>query len=101
MHDKQAKLGRFGVFVVATAIVALGISAQQTAHTRIPLVTDWSSRHLIFSAPSTAAKLSEVSQDPRYRQQWVRRNLPPAPPTDGEENTGASEVRDAGLSSRE
>jgi hypothetical protein len=97
MSDKQAKLGRFSVFVLATAIVALGISAQQSSHTRIPLVTDWSSRHLIFSTPSTAAKLAEVSQDPRFQQQWLRRNLHPAPPTDGEDTIGASEVRGAGL----
>ncbi len=101
MSDKQAKLGRFGVFVLATAIVALGISAQQTTRTRIPLVTDWSSRHLIFSAPSTAAKLAEVSQDPRFQQQWLRRNMHSLPPTDGEDSAGASEARGAGFSGRD
>jgi hypothetical protein len=90
MLDKQAKLGRFCVFVLATAIVALSLSAQQSTHTRIPLVTDWSSRHLIFSAPSTAAKLAEVSRDPRFQQQWLRRNLHPAPPKDGEETGGGA-----------
>ena len=89
MHAKQAKLGRYGVFVLATAIVAVTLSAQQSTHTRIPLVTDWSSRHLIFSQPSTAAKLAEVSQDPRFQQQWLRRNMHPAPPTDGNASNGA------------
>src|SRR5271155_5810176 len=99
MHDKQAKLGRFGVFVLATAIVALGISAQQATHTRIALVTDWSSRHLIFSTPTTAEKLAEAWQDPRYRQQWLRRNMHPAPPTDGEETNGATGLSSAAESS--
>src|ERR1700675_2893733 len=89
MREKQAKLARFGVFVFATALVALSLSGQQTTHTRTSLVTDWSSRRLIFSTPTTAAKLAEVSQDPRFHQQWLRRNMHPAPPTDGEETNGA------------
>ena len=91
MSEKQAKLGRFGVFIFATALVALSLSGQQTSHTRTSLVTDWSSRHVVFSTPTTAAKLSEVSQDPRYHQQWVRRNMHPAQPTDGEASNGATE----------
>ncbi len=95
MHAKQAKLGRFCVFVLATAIVAVSLSAQQSTHTRISLVTDWSSRHLIFSQPSTAAKLAEVSQDPRFQQQWLRRNLQPAPPRDGDADAAEIELRNA------
>ncbi len=95
MHAKQAKLGRFCVFVLATAIVAVSLSAQQSTHTRISLVTDWSSRHLIFSTPTTAAKLAEVSQDPRFQQQWLRRNVRPAPPTDDEETNGATRMSSA------
>jgi hypothetical protein len=91
MSEKQAKLGRFGVFIFATALVALSLSGQQTSHTRTSLVTDWSSRHVVFSTPTTAAKLAEVSQDPRYHQQWVRRNMHPAQPTDGEASSGATE----------
>ncbi len=93
MHEKQAKFVRFGVFLFATAAVALSLSGQQSSHTRTSLVTDWSSRHLIFSAPSTYGKLAAVSQDPRYQQQWLRRNVHPAPPTDGEEPGGATESR--------
>ena len=51
MHEKQAKFVRFGVFLFATAAVALSLSGQQSNHVRTSLVTDWSSRHLIFSAP--------------------------------------------------
>ncbi len=91
MSEKQAKLGRFGVFIFATALVALSLSGQQSSHTRTSLVTDWSSRHVVFSTPTTAAKLAEVSQDPRYQQQWIRRNMHPAPPTDGEATNGAAE----------
>ena len=94
MHEKQAKFVRFGVFLFATAAVALSLSGQQSNHVRTSLVTDWSSRHLIFSAPATFGKLAAVSQDPRYQQQWLRRNMHPAPPTDGEEPGAAPESRD-------
>ncbi len=93
MHIKQAKFVRFGVFLFATAAVALSLSGQQSNHVRTSLVTDWSSRHLIFSAPATFGKLATVSQDPRYQQQWLRRNMHPAPPTDGEEPGVATEPR--------
>jgi len=92
MHEKQAKFVRFGVFLFATAAVALSLSGQQSNHVRTSLVTDWSSRHLIFSAPATFGKLAAVSQDPRYQQQWLRRNMHPAPPTDGQETNGATQM---------
>jgi len=97
MHEKQAKFVRFGVFLFATAAVALSLSGQQSSRTRTSLVTDWSSRHLIFSAPSTYGKLAAVSQDPRYQQQWLRRNMHPAPPTDGEESAVATEPRSTAI----
>jgi len=97
MHVKQAKFVRFGVFLFAAAAVALSLSGQQSNHVRTSLVTDWSSRHLIFSAPATFGKLAAVSQDPRYQQQWLRRNVHPAPPTDGEEPGAAPESRDTTL----
>lgn len=95
MNEKQAKLGRFGVSLFLAATVALGLSGQQSNHTRTPLVTDWSSRHLIFSTPTTRENLIAAMQEPRYQQQWLRRNLHPAPPKDGDGTLGALEMRGA------
>src|ERR1700693_1021054 len=38
-----------------------------------PLPTDWSNQHLIFSNPATAEQATRLRQDPRYRQQLLRR----------------------------
>jgi hypothetical protein len=93
MHEKQAKFVRFGVFLFATAAVALSLSGQQSNHVRTSLVTDWSSRHLIFSMPTTREALAIASRDIRYQQQWTRRNMHPVPPTDGAEAIDPIETR--------
>lgn len=37
--------------------------------------TDWSHHHLIFSRPAKAARAARVEADPRYWQQFARRNI--------------------------
>jgi hypothetical protein len=43
---------------------------------RIPLPTDWSHQHVIFSRPATAEMAAKLEQDPRYWQQRYRREWP-------------------------
>jgi len=40
----------------------------------VPLVTDWSHRHLVFSPPQDLMHLFRLSGNVRYMQQWERRN---------------------------
>jgi hypothetical protein len=40
----------------------------------IPVPTDWSHRHVIFSRPASAEQAKRVRQDPRYWQQLNRRS---------------------------
>jgi len=47
--------------------------AAQPPRQGIPLPTDWSHSHLIFSRPGSAELLARVSKDPRYQQQIHRR----------------------------
>jgi hypothetical protein len=42
----------------------------------IPVPTDWSHHHVVFSRPATAEQASYAEQDPRYWQQLYRRDLP-------------------------
>ncbi len=42
----------------------------------IPVPTDWSHRHVIFSRPATPEQAARVQQDPRYWQQQYRSELP-------------------------
>jgi hypothetical protein len=75
MKGNGARVVRLGVGLaglVGLAWVLTGLAAPPRHG--IPLPTDWSHRHLIFSRPSTAEQLSRVQSDPRYWQQLQRRN---------------------------
>jgi hypothetical protein len=61
--------------------VLTGQAAKPAKH-GIPLPTDLTHRHLIFTRPGTAEQLARLSADPRYQQQIHRREqalaLPPS-----------------------
>jgi hypothetical protein len=60
-----------GAAIVIALVAARGAKAgKEHEH----LVTDWSHRHLVYSEPKSLMKRFELSQDPRYVQQWIRRN---------------------------
>jgi hypothetical protein len=42
----------------------------------IPVPTDWSHRHVIFSRPATTEQAARIEKDPRYWQQRYRSQLP-------------------------
>jgi hypothetical protein len=49
------------------------LRAQDEAHIGMP--TDWSHRHMVFSAPRSPREALHLSENPRYLQQWLRRNV--------------------------
>jgi hypothetical protein len=57
-------------FAIALVLVH-GTNAQNGP---VHLATDWSHRHLIFSAPKNLVHAFQLSSNARYVQQWVRRN---------------------------
>ena len=73
--SKNPQILRFTLLLCTIAVVSGVISAQAPNHRRIPMTTDWSTRHVIFSTPRTAEQAQRVQSDPRYKQQWIRRNL--------------------------
>jgi hypothetical protein len=69
-----ARFARFGLSLaglVALGWVLAGQAAPPLGH-GVPLVQDWSHRHLIFSRPQTPELLQRAQQDPRYWQQLQR-----------------------------
>jgi hypothetical protein len=38
------------------------------------MTTDWSNRHMIYSAPSSMAQAWRLEAETRYVHQWTRRN---------------------------
>jgi len=67
---RAARILLGGAFVIALVAVRGAKAGEEHVH----LVTDWSNRHLVFSEPKSLMKRFELSKDPRYVQQWVRRN---------------------------
>ena len=66
-------LSAIGVFAVVLALSS-GIKIHAENHSKkTPLGTDWSHRHLIYSALRNTANADKVEREPRYQQQLLRR----------------------------
>ncbi len=73
MEKITQKIRRFGAGIFAVLILAVGLSGQAPQHNRISLVTDWSHRHMIYSAPRSLMQAFQLQSEPRYLQQHFRR----------------------------
>jgi len=81
-----AILGLTILGMLTLAPLALGQSSS-AAQASIPVPTDWSHRHVIFSRPGTTEQAARIEKDPRYWLQRYRSQLPAMLP--------AAENRDA------
>ena len=75
MNGTTARFLRLGVALSGLAVLGCVLAGQaaKLAKHGIPLPTDWSHRHLIFSRPGSPEQLARVSEDLRYEQQLHRR----------------------------
>ncbi len=73
--DRKWQIGLAQIILGGTLLVALlmarGIRAGDEP---VHMVTDWSHRHVVFSGPKSLLQSLTLARDPRYVQQWVRRN---------------------------
>ena len=76
MNGTAARFFRFGAGLLGLVTLAWVLTGQaaKPAHHGMPLPTDWSHRHLIFTQPRTAEQAARLQQDPRYLQQLARRS---------------------------
>jgi len=72
-HSYRPRLSQilYGAVMVIALVAVRGAKAGEE---HVHLVTDWSHRHLVFSEPKSLMKQFEMSSDPRYVQQRIRRN---------------------------
>ena len=75
----KVALGIASTLTLGMALVAQTPDAAQTRN-RVPLVSDWSQKNLVFSAPKTFEQSSRLQRDPRFLQQYYRRALTAAKP---------------------
>ncbi|MFZ0733753.1 MAG: hypothetical protein WAM79_15625, partial [Candidatus Sulfotelmatobacter sp.] len=62
------------IVLAAGAVSLTAGDAAKPAKTGIPLVTDWSSRHVIFSHPRTPEQAARIQKDVRYQMQLHRQD---------------------------
>jgi hypothetical protein len=62
----------FGTFFLGLFLVP-HTTGQTAGQVPIPMTTDWTHRHVVFSAPSSRAHEGRLQSDYRFLQQWVRR----------------------------
>ena len=79
--------GLIGILSLAWVLTS---QAAKPAQLGMPLPTDWSHHHLIFSRPRSPEQLAEVQRDPRYWQQLYRRNVPLALPVPDGSNSASN-----------
>ena len=73
-RHQQPRSLLFSILGILTLSPALAGQASPNSETAVPLITDWSHHHLIFSKPATGEQANRVWQDPRYRQQQNRQS---------------------------
>ena len=77
----------FGAIIVFAIVGRVAPIRAQESQVRIPLVTDWTHRHMIYSAPSSLPEAFRLQNEQRYILQWLRRragnSLPGEPQRDG------------------
>jgi hypothetical protein len=77
MKLNRGWLARMVLVFASTLALALILVSQRTKaqeHVPVHMTTDWSNRHMIYSTPSTMAQQWRLQAEPRYLQQWMRRN---------------------------
>ncbi|HEY3971788.1 MAG TPA: hypothetical protein VGM18_02225 [Candidatus Sulfotelmatobacter sp.] len=75
MNGTSARFLRLGVSLSGLAVLGWVLTGQaaKPAGRGIPLPTDWSHSHVIFTAPASEEQARLLNDDPRYWQQLYRR----------------------------
>ncbi len=63
---------------VAVFLLSWGTKTHAQGHTPVHMTTDWSNRHMVYSAPSSLGQALKLQAEPRYLHQWTRRNVVPS-----------------------
>jgi hypothetical protein len=87
---KNPRFFAFSLLLIAVAATAPGSATKGSKRVLRPLVTDWTSRHVVFSAPRTFEQAFRLQRDPRYQQQWMRRNVHTALPSSAQATVAPS-----------
>jgi hypothetical protein len=63
---------------LAMFLLSWGTKTHAQGHAPVHMTTDWSNRHMVYSAPSSVGQALRLQAEPRYLHQWTRRNVVPS-----------------------
>lgn len=75
MNLKPSSIRKVAIAVPGIALVVFLMVRETTAQgpsSRIPIVSDWSHQHLVFSAPQSISHAWQLQREPRYWHQWAQ-----------------------------
>jgi hypothetical protein len=77
-HTLRSVFSILGALILSSTLLCSTLVAQAApaGDNTIPVPTDWSHSHVIFSRPSTMEQAARIEKDPRYWQQRYRSELP-------------------------
>ncbi len=75
MNGTAARLVGVGAGLVGLMALSWILTGHAAQPAEQGMPTDWTHRHVVFSRPANAEQASLVERDPRYWQQWARRNI--------------------------
>lgn len=75
MNGNATRFVRFGAAFLGLVTLGWILTGQAAKPREQGVPTDWTHQHVIFSQPATAEQAALVERDPRYWQQWYRRNV--------------------------
>jgi hypothetical protein len=76
MNGSAARFASFAAGLMAAVTFGWILTGRAASPAERGYPTDWSHRHLIFSRPASVEEEARVGADPRYWQQYERRNIP-------------------------
>jgi hypothetical protein len=82
MKGDVSRVVRYGVVLLGLVILGWVLTGQAARPSLEGLPTDWTHSHLIFSQPATVRQAARIAGDPRYWQQWYRREVVRGLPAD-------------------
>jgi hypothetical protein len=77
MKPNTSRLLRLVLVFASTLALAMVLVSEKTRaqdHVPVHMTTDWSNRHMVYTAPSTFEEAWRLRAEPRYLEQFVRRN---------------------------
>lgn len=89
-NGTAARISGFAAGLLGLVVLGWFVTGWAASPARPGFPTDWSHRHIVFSRPANPRIAAKIEADPRYWQQFARRNVTRVLSEDGSNNVELS-----------